>query len=123
LQANNTVTIVETTPTPSPTPTPTPTNEPQLTPVPSPTPSSTPLPPVPPGPSPTPSSTPIPLSGISVNAKYEYTAAMMGVYSNGMIVEPTSNIFIPHPVYTDENGVPYVQMNAITIGGFNGLNN
>jgi hypothetical protein len=123
LQANNTVTIVETTPTPSPTPTPTPTNEPQLTPVPSPTPSSTPLPPVPPGPSPTPSSTPIPLSGISVNIKYEYTAAMMGVYSNGMIVEPTSNIVIPHPVYTDENGVPYVQTNAITVGGFNGLNN
>jgi hypothetical protein len=33
------------------------------------------------------------------------------------------NIPVPHPVYTDGYGTPVTQLNAIELGGQNGLNN
>jgi hypothetical protein len=61
-----------------------------------------------------------PLSGIGVNVQYEYTEGMLGSFSGGTLPPGTT---VPHPIYTDANGVPYAQLNAITLGGFNGLNN
>jgi hypothetical protein len=45
---------------------------------------------------------------------------MLGDFSGG--TAPAGAI-APHPIDTDANGVPYAQLNAITIGGVNGLNN
>ncbi len=119
LQANNTVTIIEVTPTPSPTPTPTPspTSSIVTTPTPTPTKTSSPTPSV--TPTNTPSPTFIPLSGIGVNIQYEYTLEMLGSFAGTQI----TGLTVPHPVFTDANGVPYAQLDAVTIGGFNGLNN
>lgn len=136
-----------TTPTPSPTrtasvtstPTPTPTNTGTAgaTPTPTGTAAVTPTPtqtqtgtaavtPTPTGtaavtPTPTPTSSPIyPLSGIGVDNQYAYTLGILGGFSGG--TAPQGG-YAPHPIYTDGDGVPYAQLNAITLGGFNGLNN
>jgi len=45
---------------------------------------------------------------------------MLGSFSGGTA---PSGATAPHPIFTDANGVPYAQLNAITLGGFNGLNN
>jgi hypothetical protein len=58
----------------------------------------------------------------SANTQYEYTIAMLGNVSGGTFLVP-SNTVAPHPIYTDADGVEFVQLNAITLGGFNGLNN
>ena len=121
------------TPTPTPTPsatvavTPTPSGTAAVTPTPSgtagvtPTPTRT--PPSTPTNTPTPSATPF-YSGISVNQNYEYTAAMLGSFSGGTLPPGTN---VPHPEYASDlpNGetIQVVQLNAITLGGFNGLNN
>jgi hypothetical protein len=47
---------------------------------------------------------------------------MLGNVSGGTFLVP-SNTVAPHPIYTDADGVEFVQLNAITLGGFNGLNN
>jgi hypothetical protein len=60
------------------------------------------------------------MSDINVNIQYEYTAEMLGSFSGGTLPPGT---VVPHPIYTDADGVSYVQLNAITLGGFNGLNN
>lgn len=58
---------------------------------------------------------------ISANTQYEYTAEMLGSFSGGTL--PAGTV-VPHPVYTNSDGtVEYIQLNAITLGGFNGLNN
>jgi len=129
--------------TPTPTPTPTPTVTPSITPTNTatptqtgtaavtPTPSTTPtktsaVTPTPTKtssvtPTPTPTSSPIyPIGGIGVDVQYEYTIGMLGSFSGG--TAPAGSV-APHPIYTDGDGVPYAQLNAITLGGFNGLNN
>ena len=51
------------------------------------------------------------------------TIGILGNFSGGSITEGgPANGFAPHPVYTDADGVEFVQLNAITLGGFNGLN-
>jgi hypothetical protein len=56
----------------------------------------------------------------SANSQYDYSIAILGSVSGG--TAPAGSV-APHPIYTDEDGNEYVQLNAITIGGFNGLNN
>jgi hypothetical protein len=69
---------------------------------------------------PTPTPTQYPFSGIGVDVQYEYTIGMLGSFSGGTAPE---GAIAPHPIFTDANGVPYAQLNGITLGGFNGLNN
>ena len=108
------------TPTNTSTQTPTPTNTPTNTGTPTNTPTNTPTPTQ----TQTPSPSPWPLSGISVDNQYAYTVEILGNFSGGSITEGgPANGIAPHPIYTDAYGVPYAQLNAITLGGFNGLNN
>lgn len=58
-------------------------------------------------------------TGTSVNQFYEYTAAMEGSFSGGTLPPGTQ---VPHPAFATENGIA-IQLNAVTLGGFNGLNN
>jgi hypothetical protein len=58
-------------------------------------------------------------TGTSVNQNYEYTAGMLGSFSGGTLPPGTQ---VPHPGYATQNGIA-IQLNAITLGGFNGLNN
>lgn len=58
-------------------------------------------------------------TGTSVNQNYEYTAGMLGSFSGGTLPPGTQ---VPHPAYATENGIA-IQLNAITLGGFDGLNN
>jgi hypothetical protein len=60
----------------------------------------------------------------SANTQYDYTIGILGNFSGGSITDGgPANGFAPHPIYTDADGVEFVQLNAITLGGFNGLNN
>ena len=100
------------TPTNTSTKTPTPTNTPTNTTTPTNTPTNT----------QTPTSSPCPVSGISVNVQYEFTNQMAGSYSGGTWDASLGNI--PHPVYSSENGdCTIIELNAVELGGFNGLNN
>jgi hypothetical protein len=60
------------------------------------------------------------MTGYSVNNQYAYTIEILGDFSGG--TAPAGSV-APHPIYTDANGVPYSQLNAITLGGVYGLNN
>ena len=108
---------VTSTPTGTAAVTPTPTGTASVTPTPTKTAAVT--------PTPTPTASPIyPLTGISVDNQYAYTIGMLGNFSGGSITQGgPADGFAPHPIYTDGDGVPYSQLNAITLGGFNGLNN
>ena len=106
--------------TPTPTITPTKTATPTVTPTKTVTPSITPTNTTTPTKTPTPTPTQWPFSGIGVNVQYEYTIGMLGNVSGG--TAPAGAI-APHPIDTDANGTPYAQLNAITLGGVNGLNN
>lgn len=115
-QTNTPSVTATNTPTVTNTPSVTATNTPTVTKTPTntPTPTST----------PTPSPSPYPLSGYSVDNQYAYTVGILGNFSGGSINEGgPANGIAPHPIFTDANGVPYAQLNAITLGGFNGLNN
>jgi hypothetical protein len=115
--ATSTITpTVTATPTKTPTTTPTPTITPTKTVTPTITPTIT----TTPTKTPTPTPTQWPFSGIGVNVQYEYTIGMLGNVSGG--TAPAGAI-APHPIDTDADGTPYAQLNAITIGGVNGLNN
>jgi hypothetical protein len=93
--------------------TPTPTTTATITPTPSKTPSTTPTA------TPTPSVT-IGLV-IEVNQQYEYTIGMLGSFSGGTA---PSGSTVPYSVMTSEEGnVTIIQLNAISLGGFQGLNN
>lgn len=60
-----------------------------------------------------------PITGISVNNQYEYTNDCCdSVSGNTGPGKP-----YPHPIDTNAYGVGYVQLNAVVIGGVNGLNN
>ena len=63
------------------------------------------------------------MATFSANTYYEYSNQRFGTFSGGTWVASVGNV--PHPVYTKDSttGDTYIQFNAITIGGFNGLNN
>jgi hypothetical protein len=99
--------------TPTPSITASPTGTAAVTPTPTGTPAST------------PTQTPTPTVTfnytIYVNEQYEYTLGMLGSFSGGTA---PSGSTVPYQVMTDENGnVTVVQLNAISLGGFQGLNN
>ena len=109
------------TPTNTPTVTKTPTNTPTVTKTPTNTPSVTPTD----TPASTPTQTPTPSVTfnytIEVNQQYEYTIGMLGSFSGGTA---PSGSTVPYSVMTSEDGnVTIVQLNAISLGGFQGLNN
>ena len=117
------------TPTNTGTPTQTPSNTPTKTgtptPTPSKTPTQTPTQTVSGTPSTTPTMTPTPsvTEGliIYVNQQYQYTLDMIGSFSGG--TAPAGST-VPYQVMTSEDGDEViVQLNAIALGGFNGLNN
>jgi len=105
------------------TPTLTPTNTPTVTTTKTPTPTQTGTPASTPTNTPTPTKTPF-YSGISVNQFYQYTAEMEGSFSGGTLPPGT---VVPYASYVSdtENGetIQVIQLNAIALGGFNGLNN
>ena len=113
------------TPTPTQTGTPpaTPNSTPAVTPTKTTTPTQTGTPAATPTNTPTPSPTPF-YTGISVNAFYEYTADMEGSFSGGTL---PPNTVVPHPEWASDTRdgatIQVVQLNAVTLGGFNGLNN
>jgi hypothetical protein len=99
--------------TPTPSITSSPTGTSGLTPTPTGTPASTPTS------TPTPSVTPYLV--IEVNQQYEYTLGMLGSFSGGTA---PSGSTVPYQVMTSEDGDEViVQLNAISLGGFQGLNN
>ena len=57
-------------------------------------------------------------TGTSVNQFYEYTAEMEGSFSGGTLPPGTQ---VPHPAFATENGIA-IQLNAVLLGGVNGLN-
>ena len=105
------------------TPTLTPTNTPTTTTTKTPTPTQAGTPASTPTNTPTPTKTPF-YSGISVNQFYQYTAEMEGSFSGGTLPPGT---VIPYASYVSDtkNGetIQVIQLNAIALGGFNGLNN
>jgi hypothetical protein len=99
--------------TPTPSITASPTGTAAVTPTPTRTPASTPTT------TPTPSVTPYLV--IEVNEQYEYTLGMLGSFSGGTA---PSGSTVPYQVMTGEDGNKViVQLNAISLGGFQGLNN
>lgn len=94
--------------------TPTPTGTSGVTPTPTKTPTGT------PSVTPTPSNTPG-FTGFSADQQYEYTLDMLGSFSGGSA--DFNGAYAPHPIFTNELGVAVQQLNGITLGGFNGLNN
>jgi len=115
---------VTTTKTSTPTVTPTNTGTPNVTPTntttKTPTPTNTGTPAATPTNTPTPSPTPF-YTGISVNSLYE-TLYIDCCEVSGTTIPST--VAIPHPVYSNSNGNgAVVQLNAVELGGFNGLNN
>lgn len=67
------------------------------------------------------------MATLSANTQYEYTNQILGSFSGGTWEVSLGDA--PHPEYNKPNsdlsytGDTVVQLNAITIGGFNGLNN
>jgi hypothetical protein len=111
------------------TPTPTPTITPSVTPTPTITPSvtttKTPTPSVTTTKTPTPTPSETPYGIFDVNKYYEYGTGQTGSFSGGTWDTSLENV--PHPVsyanlVQDGKKGTITQMNAITIGGFNGLN-
>lgn len=123
------------TPTPTKTPTTTPTNSvtptktATNTPTPTKTPTNTPTSTVTPTKTSTPTPTPTPFGVFDVDSVYEYGTGQTGSFSGGTWQSPPFPLEPPHP----SDWVPYgadgerqgvvVDLSAIQIGGFNGLNN
>lgn len=64
------------------------------------------------------------MSTYSANTQYAYTVEILGNFSGGSITEGgPANGIAPNPVFTNDAGDEIIQLNAITIGGFQGLNN
>jgi hypothetical protein len=115
---------VTTTKTPTPSVTTTQTGTPNVTPTntvtKTPTPTQTGTPAVTPTNTPSPTPTTF-YTGISVNSLYE-TLYIDCCEVSGTTIPST--VAIPHPVYSNSNGNgAVVQLNAVELGGFNGLNN
>ena len=109
--------------TPTKTPTPSVTTTTTQTGTPTQTPTQTGTPAITPTKTPTPTQTPY-YSGIAVNQFYQYTAEMEGSFSGGTL---PSGSTVPYAAYVSDtkNGgtIQVIQLNAIALGGFNGLNN
>jgi hypothetical protein len=54
------------------------------------------------------------LAPLSANTEYKMCLPCSG---------ETSSVNVPHPTYTNERGKAVVQLNAVALGGENGLNN
>jgi hypothetical protein len=112
------------TPTPTRTATQTPTNTPTLTSTPTPTRTATQTPTNTPTltSTPTPTATPTPFGVLDVNVQYEYTNQMLGSFSGGTWNSSLGDA--PHPISVNqEKRVSVIDLSAITLGGFGGLNN
>ena len=119
-----------TTPTVTPTTSVTPTNTPTNTPTTSVTPTNTITPTITPTntqtPTKTPTQTPTPSftpfwTGITADEQYATTFIDCCDVSGTTV---PSDSYIPHPVWTDNDGnFSITQLNAVALGGFNGLNN
>jgi len=108
------------TPTATPTNTPTTSVTPTITPTTSVTPTITPTNTQTPTNTPTPSFTPF-YTGITADEQYATT--FIDCCDVEGIPVP-SDSYIPHPVWTDNDGnISITQLNAVALGGFNGLNN
>ena len=58
---------------------------------------------------------------ISANTYYEFTIGMLGSFSGG--TAPAGSV-VPHPISTNAEGTDsIVDLSAVTLGGFDGLNN
>ena len=117
--------------TATPSVTPTQTGTPAVTPTQTGTPTVTPTKTTTPTPTGTPTGTPAltPTPSVTigfvkyVNQQYQYTIGMLGNVSGGTEMVP-SGATVPYQVMTSEDGDEViVQLNAISLGGFNGLNN
>ena len=117
--------------TATPSVTPTQTGTPAVTPTQTGTPAVTPTKTTTPTPTGTPTGTPAltPTPSVTigfvkyVNQQYQYTIGMLGNVSGGTEMVP-SGATVPYQVMTSEDGDEViVQLNAISLGGFNGLNN
>jgi hypothetical protein len=60
------------------------------------------------------------MAEINVNVQYEYSSSILGTFSGGTIPEGT---IVPHPVAITGTGTTVNDLSAITLGGFQGLNN
>ena len=60
-------------------------------------------------------------TGYTSDNQYAYTLDILGSFSGGSA--NFSGAYAPHPIYSDADGNTFEQLNAITLGGFNGLNN
>ena len=114
------------TPTVTRTPTATPTNTPTTSVTPTNTPTKTTTPTVTPTNTSTPTNTPTPSftpfwTGITADEQYATTFIDCCDVSGTTV---PSDSYIPHPVWTDNDGnFSITQLNAVALGGFNGLNN
>jgi hypothetical protein len=109
--------------TPTPSITASPTGTASVTPTPTGTASVTPTPTGTPASTPTSTPTPSVTLGfvIEVNQQYEYTIGMLGSFSGGTA---PAGATVPYSVMTSDDGdESIVQLNAISLGGFQGLNN
>jgi hypothetical protein len=67
------------------------------------------------------------MATLSANTQYEYTDNILGSFSGGTWDASLGSA--PHPEYWSQNsdlsytGDTVLQLNAIKLGGFNGLNN
>lgn len=110
--------------TPTKTPTPTNTSTPNVTPTQTGTAALTPTPTtsVTPTVTPTTTPTPTPFGVLYVDQQYEYSNEMLGSFSGGTWEANLGNA--PHPINVNqEKRVAVIDLSAISLGGFGGLNN
>ena len=108
--------------TPTRTVTPTPTNTPTLTPTRTVTPTPTQTLTQTLTQTPTNTPTPTPFGVLEVDVQYEYTNEILGSYSGGTWDSSLGNA--PHPISVNQQKrVAVIDLSAITLGGFGGLNN
>lgn len=60
------------------------------------------------------------MANINVNVQYDYSTSILGSFSGG--TAPAGG-FAPHPVAVTGTGDTVTDLSAITLGGFQGLNN
>ena len=59
---------------------------------------------------------------LSANTQYQYTSQMQGGAGGDTPWQPSFGP-LPHPIWTTNDGLDtIVELNAVTLGGFNGLN-
>jgi hypothetical protein len=60
------------------------------------------------------------MSNTNVNVQYDYSISILGGFSGG--TAPAGST-APHPIAVVGTGDTVTDLSAITLGGFNGLNN